>query len=306
MERVHLLQVRDQIRGELAENEKLGQILRDGLAAIELLLERAGPTATDAVPAPPTVPEPTPSDDASKPPPNSTELPASKTDESRPRGAEAVERLLVEEHGRWITVQDLAARQIERGWSPVSSDPVSAVRAAANRLVASKPGLFARDQGRYRYQGQYDLRSSLNGNGPETAQAQASESLAYRQPSTTGMRTGGDWRTLPRTEAVVRMLAEAGKPLSPSELSQRLQGVGRDDSPVAVGKALNRLQHQRRATTTGWAKWVPSGQLYDPRGVPPTGGTQQQEEASDDQEMSPAVPALTGDGPQPDRSSDQH
>jgi hypothetical protein len=268
MDRIHLLQVRDQLRGELTATEKLVQTLRDGLTAIEVLLERAGPTPTDAVPTPPAVPEPTPSDDASKPPSNSTDVPASETNETRPRGAEAIERLLVEERGRWIAAQDLAARQIERGWAPVSRDPVSAVRAAANRLVASKPDLFVRDHGRYRYQGQPD-RHSLNGDGPKTVPAEVSRPSADRLSWVADEQTGGDWQTLPRTEAVARMLAEVGEPLSPSELSRMLREVGRDDPPLAVGKALNHLLHQKRAHTIGRAEWVLTDG-DDPRVVPPT------------------------------------
>lgn len=282
MDRVHLLQVRDQLRGELTATEKLVQTLRDGLTAIEVLLERASPTPTDAVPTPPAVPEPTPSDDASKPPSNSTDVPASETNETRPRGAEAIEHLLVEERGRWIKAQDLAARQIERGWAPVSRDPVSAVRAAANRLVASKPDLFVRDHGRYRYQGQTD-RQSLNGDGPKTVQAKASGPSADRLSLVADEQTGGDWRTLPRTEAVARMLAEFREPLSPSDLSRMLEAVGRDDPPLAVGKALNHLYRKQRANTVGRAKWV----LTDPNDpwiVSPATDVSQENEVSSVQE----------------------
>jgi hypothetical protein len=292
MDRVHLLQVRDQLRRELTATEKLVQTLRDGLAAIEVLLERAGPTPTDAVPTPPAVPEPTPSDDASKPAPNSPVVPASETNETQPRGADAVEHLLIEERGRWITVQDLAARQIERGWAPVSRDPVSAVRAAANRLVASKPDLFVRDHGRYRYQGQSD-RQSLNGDGPETVQAKASGPSADRLSLVADEQTGGDWQTLPRTEAVARMLAEFGEPLSPSDLSRMLEAVGRDDSPLAVGKALNHLQRKNRADTIGRAKWVLTDGA-DPRVVPLTTDTAQENGVSSDQGANGVLPSFTG------------
>jgi len=293
MDRVHLLQVRDQLRAELTATEKLVQTLRDGLTAIEVLLERAGPTTSDAVPTPPAVPEPTPSDDASKPPSNSTDVPAaSKTDEGRPRGAEAVERLLVEERGRWIKAQDLAARQIERGWAPVSGDPVSAVRAAANRLVASKPELFVRDHGRYRYQGQSD-RQSLNGDGPETAQAKASGPSADRPLLVADEQSGGDWRGLVRTEAVARMLAEVGEPISPSSLSRMLQAVGRDDPPLAVGKALNHLLRKKRAHTIGRAEWVLTDG-DDPRVVPPTTDMTQENDGSSDQGVNGVLLPFTG------------
>ncbi len=101
------------------------------------------------------------------------------------------------------------------------------------------------------------------------------------------------------------MLAEFGEPLSPSDLSRMLEAVGRDDPPLAVGKALNHLYRKRRATTVGRAKWVLTDP-NDPWAVPPTTGVAQEreKEVSDDQEMSPAVLAFTGDSQQPDKSSD--
>jgi hypothetical protein len=185
---------------------------------------------------------------------------ASLTDKDRatPRGSQAVEVILTEA-GSWMTAQELAAAQIERGWPPESSDPVSAVRAAANRLVASKPNLFVREHGSYRYQGQSDRGPSLDGEGPEPFQAKAPIPQMDRPSLVTDRQTRGDWRTLPRTEAVARMLIEAGEPLSPSELSQMLQEVGRDDSPLAVGKALDHLRGKRQATTIGRGQWVLTG-----------------------------------------------
>jgi len=228
------------------------------------------------------------------------------TDDENPRGFQAVEALLVES-GSWMTVKELTERQIERGWTPAGSgDPVNAVRAAANRLVRRKPDLFVREHGRYRYQGQSDQRPSLNGDGPETVQAQASTPSADQQPSVADGQTGGGWLDLPRTLAVARMLAEAGEPLSPSELSRRLQGVGRDDPPLAVGKALDHLHRKNQADTIGRAMWVPTEQ-DDPRAAPSAGDVSQEpEEVSSDQEMRPAVPTFTGDGQQPDKSPDQY
>jgi hypothetical protein len=204
----------------------------------------------------------------------------------------------------WMTAQDLTVAQIERGWPPESNDPVSAVRAAANRLVASKPDLFVRDHGRYRYQGQLDRQSSVNGNGPNSVQAKASAPSVDRLPLVTDGQAGDDWRTLPRTEAVARMLAEFGEPLSPSDLSRMLEAVGRDDPPLAVGKALNHLYQKQRAKTVGRAKWV----LTDPHDpwvvAPTTDVAQEQEEVNDDQEMSRAVLTFTGDSRQSDKSAD--
>jgi hypothetical protein len=240
---VRLLQLRDELLAERAELRETTSAVEAALVGVEKLLARTTPPETREVHVGvDAVLEETPSRPSH---PTVTDEP--------PRGSRAVEVILMDANV-WMTAQDLAAAQIERGWSPESSDPVSAVRAAANRLVASKPGLFVREHGSYRYQGQ---QSSPNGDGPETIQAQAPAPSMGRPSSIADGQTGGDWRTLPRTEAVARMLAEVGEPVSPSNLSRMLQEVGRrDDTPLAVGKALNHLYRQQRANTIERAKWV--------------------------------------------------
>jgi hypothetical protein len=273
VDRVRLLQLRDELRTEEAELTETLDAVKAARVGVEKLLARSA--ASDN---PPTSHEP-----AERP------SPPILTDDESPRGSQAVETLLVES-GSWMTVKDLTERQIERGWTPGGSgDPVNAVRAAANRLVRSKPDLFVREHGRYRYQGQSDRQSSLNGNGPETVQAQTLASPTDR-PSPVA---GGDWQGLPRTEAVARMLAEVGEPLSPSELSRRLQGVGRDDPPLAVGKALNHLYRKQRANTVERAKWVLTDG-DDPRVAPPTTDTAQENDGSSDQGVNGVLLPFTG------------
>jgi hypothetical protein len=104
----------------------------------------------------------------------------------------------------------------------------------------------------------------------------------------------GQWPDLPRTKAVYSMMVQAGKPVSPRELSQMLQAVGRDDTPDVVGRALYHLQRRKRARSVGRAQWVPAEQV-------PAGSTNgavpnraQGEEVSDDQEMSRVLPTFTG------------
>jgi hypothetical protein len=180
---------------------------------------------------------------------------------------------------------------------------VNAVRAAANRLVSSKPDLFVREQGRYRYQGP-DQQASLNGNGPGLEQTQKSTpppdlgsegDQADQQLPVPPRGTGNnDWLALPRTEAVARMLGEMGGHLSPSELSELLESVGRDDPPLAVGKALNHLYRKGRANTVARAKWVLTDP-NDPWNTAPTGEeSDTAEEVTGDQEMSGVTPTLTG------------
>lgn len=54
----------------------------------------------------------------------------------RPRGAEAVRRVLVEMgEGRWCTVPAIVGMLDARDWLPKSSNPANAVRSALERLV---------------------------------------------------------------------------------------------------------------------------------------------------------------------------
>lgn len=292
MDRVRLLQLRDELRAEQADLTETLRAVEAALGGVEKLLARSGAPETreahvgvDAVLETPSRPDN-----------------LSTTDEP-PRGSRAVEVILMDTN-TWMTAQDLAEAQMERGWRPESNDPVSAVRAAANRLVASKPDLFVREHGRYRYQGEADGQSSLNGASPENVQAEAL-TVADRLSLDTDRQAGGGWQALPRTEAVARMMAELGEPLSPSDLSRMLEAVGRDDSPLAVGKALNHLYHKKRANTVERAKWVLTNP-HDPLTVPPTTGAAQEpgKEARNYQEMSAAVLAFTGDSQQPDKSAD--
>jgi hypothetical protein len=165
VERVYLLQARDQLREELAATERLVDLLRDGLIAVEALLERSPAVTGSPVPALP------PSGESRPPQPEQSAPPPPESDPSRPRGSEAIERLLTEQPGRWIKVQDLTARQIERGWRPDSRDPLSAVRAAANRLVRDQPERFERSRGSYRYKGESSSRA-----GQDTQAAPPSDS----------------------------------------------------------------------------------------------------------------------------------
>jgi hypothetical protein len=103
------------------------------------------------------------------------------------------------------------------------------------------------------------------------------------------------WSGLPRTKAIEQMMVDAGRPVSPRELSQMLQAVGRDDTPDVVGRALYHLQHRNRAKSVGRAQWVP---VKRPSVGLDNGSVQNQangeEEVSGNQEMSRAGPAFTG------------
>jgi hypothetical protein len=273
---LQLLQLRDVLQAEETELKETLTAVQSALGGVEKLLARSGSPAPETREVPLGF-------DAVLEAPDRPSHPA-PTEES-PRGARAVEVILMEA-GTWMTAQELTQAEMKRGWPPESSEPVNAVRAAANRLIASKPDLFVREQGRYRYQGP-GQQASLNGDGPEQTRVQEPSPPAdQRSPSP----QHDDWQGLARTEAVARMLAEMDEPLSPSDLSRMLEAVGRDDTPLAVGKALNHLWRKGRANTRGRAKWV----LIDPNTPQASGEFDAAEEVTDDQEVNGTTPTLTG------------
>jgi hypothetical protein len=66
----------------------------------------------------------------------------------------------------------------------------------------------------------------------------------------------GDWASLNHQDAVLRVLTEARRPLSPKDIVRALRAVGRSDSGDQVRAALNALKRQRRASLTGRAQWA--------------------------------------------------
>lgn len=59
-------------------------------------------------------------------------------EEPRPRGAEAIRRVLAEREGHWYTVAGVVDALEKRDWLPNSSNPANAVRTALERLVEAK------------------------------------------------------------------------------------------------------------------------------------------------------------------------
>ena len=74
-----------------------------------------------------------------------------------------------------------------------------------------------------------------------------------------------EWRELPRTEAVVRMLRIAGGQLHRKELTDRLNAVGRDDSIEAVSAALAYLAREpnARVAAMGRGMWQLMPPIFD-------------------------------------------
>jgi hypothetical protein len=62
----------------------------------------------------------------------------------RPRGAEAVLRVIAEKPGSWYTVTAVVRMLHERGWMPESANPGNAVRSALERLVETNMALKGR------------------------------------------------------------------------------------------------------------------------------------------------------------------
>lgn len=59
-------------------------------------------------------------------------------EEPRPRGAEAVRRILVDKAGVWCAVAGVVDMLDRKGWTPQSTNPANAVRTALERLVEAK------------------------------------------------------------------------------------------------------------------------------------------------------------------------
>jgi hypothetical protein len=71
----------------------------------------------------------------------------------------------------------------------------------------------------------------------------------------------GDWAPLNHMDAVLRVLVEARRPLSPKDIVRALRAVGRSDSSDQVRAALNALKRQRRAALMGRAQWAATDEV---------------------------------------------
>jgi hypothetical protein len=65
-------------------------------------------------------------------------------EEPRPRGAEAVRRVLEMNRGVWFEVPKIVSLLDQQGWLPDSSNPANAARTALERLVESEVVVKAR------------------------------------------------------------------------------------------------------------------------------------------------------------------
>jgi hypothetical protein len=66
----------------------------------------------------------------------------------------------------------------------------------------------------------------------------------------------GDWPSLSRPKAVLRVLSEADRPLSPQEVVEELTAHGRTDPRPGVSSALTRLKADGKVEAVGFSQWI--------------------------------------------------
>jgi len=77
------------------------------------------------------------------------------------------------------------------------------------------------------------------------------------------------WLSMPRTTAVLEMLKIIDRPASPTDVTELLHEVGRDDQVNPVGAALAYLHQQKKVKSLGRGQWVPVEWEETPQEIPP-------------------------------------
>lgn len=94
-------------------------------------------------------------------------------EEERPRGQEAVRRVMRQSPGKWFTVKLMAGELQRRGWLPDSEQPINAVRTALDRLAEADPhvgkGMGEKTRS-VTFRWTQEAVASPNGSIPETVQ----------------------------------------------------------------------------------------------------------------------------------------
>jgi hypothetical protein len=73
------------------------------------------------------------------------------------------------------------------------------------------------------------------------------------------------WRSLTRTDAILRLLRETDQSISPTDISKMLRSRGReDDTPDYVSAALAYLKRNGKVERSGYGKWI----LTSPQSTP--------------------------------------
>ncbi len=93
---------------------------------------------------------------------------------------------------------------------------------------------------------------------PDPGSTSAAESVVEpRSEHANGANSANGWQLLNRVEAVARILREADGPLSPGDIVEALEQVGRDDTMRDVAAALSHLKKKgRRAENVSRGRWV--------------------------------------------------
>lgn len=65
-----------------------------------------------------------------------------------------------------------------------------------------------------------------------------------------------EWLPLPRTEAILQVMARTDEPMAPVEITRQLKQFGRSDSGHAVSAALSYLHREDRVQSLGRGQWV--------------------------------------------------
>src|SRR6266568_84770 len=100
------------------------------------------------------------------------------------------------------------------------------------------------------------LHAALEGLDAEIAQAEAERAEAEARLHESGSELANEWISLPRSEAVARVLAQAGAAKSPTEIAEALEAMGRDDDYRDVAAALSHLKSRGRAKNVSRGSWV--------------------------------------------------
>jgi hypothetical protein len=69
----------------------------------------------------------------------------------------------------------------------------------------------------------------------------------------------GSWALLSRRAAILKLLAESARPLSPTDIAEGLVARGRTDNTRGVSATLSRLKLDAKVRSMGYSKWVASG-----------------------------------------------
>lgn len=78
--------------------------------------------------------------------------------------------------------------------------------------------------------------------------------MVTQAPTEEQEQSADDWRSMPRTDAVLKALA-AVEPAGPAEVQKYLSEAGRDDGRDLVSAALAHLKRSGRAWRGGYSKW---------------------------------------------------